>query len=106
MGIIGSNLILTATIERDHPPVPTGGVVWLFEESVLDTASQQYTVSADGLTLTIGDLVASNEGLYSAVAANEAGQGTASVFVDIQSELHLRLGLRQEGINVLLLVYM
>ena len=91
VGTIGSDVILTATVENDHPPVPPGAVVWLFKGSALDTASQQYTVSADGLTLIISDLVDSNEGFYSAVAANEAGVGTASVFVDIQSELQLRL---------------
>ena len=87
VGIVGEDIILIATVENDSPPVPVGGVVWLFKGSTLDTSSQQYTVSADGLSLTISNLADSNEGLYSAVATNEAGMGMASVFLDVQSEL-------------------
>lgn len=89
IGVLGHNISLSVTIENDHPPVSAQQVVWLFQESAVDTGSLQYLISMDGLTLTITGLMDSNEGLYTAMATNEAGVGTVSVLVDVQSELLL-----------------
>ena len=94
IGAEGTPVTLQFSISGDLPPVTPTGIVWQFTpagSSVMQTinSNTRYDFSDDMLSLTIGALTAMDEGSYTLEATTTAGSDSATIFLDVQSILHL-----------------
>ena len=85
-GIEGSSLTLQFFISDADPAITLDGISWSLtsvgvSEDITDSQSQHYVFSADKLSLTILQLTAGQEGVYTFSAANSAGVTSESVTV-------------------------
>ena len=90
--IEGQTITLQFEIIDDDPPVQPSNIVWTIlstvgEETVMNSSSSHFTFSSNNLMVTIDHIqVSAHEGTYVLTALNEAGIGTASIEVIIESE--------------------
>ena len=85
-----TSVTLQFSISDDLPPVTSTDVVWRFTpvgSSIMQTITSdgRYIFSDDTLSLTIGELVVSDEGSYTLEATTTAGSDSATIFLDVQS---------------------
>ena len=96
IGALGTTVTLQFSISDDLPPVISSGIVWQFTpvgSSAMQpiTSSGRYTFSDDMLSLTIGTLIAVDEGSYTLEATTIAGSDSATIFLDVQSTYLIKL---------------
>ena len=90
IGAQNTSVTLQFSIFNDLPPVSSTDVVWQFTpvgSSVMQaiTSDGRYIFSDDMLSLTIGELVVTDEGSYTLEATTIAGFDSATIFLDVQS---------------------
>ena len=89
IGVRGRNITLAFVVSGDEPRVMPEDVKWYFTDSSVTTevvSNSQISFSADRLVLTVTNLSISDQGNYTLNATNIIGTGSASVFLDVQSE--------------------
>ena len=90
IGAQGTSVTLQFSISDDLPPVKLFDIVWRFtpfgsSAMQLITSNGRYIFSDDMLSLTIGELIVSDEGSYTLEATTIAGSSSATIFLDVQS---------------------
>ena len=84
------SVVLTFTISMDSPPVATEDITWIHQtvdgsfSDITNSSSQRFTFSPDRLSLTISELMKSDEGIYTLTAANQAGSNSSFIVLNIE----------------------
>lgn len=89
LGVVNNSVTLIFRILNASPVVLPSNIEWEFNDVVLNDTNSQYSFSPDRLSLTISNLTHSNEGLYTLTATNEAGVGSANIFLNIEGSAEM-----------------
>ena len=83
-----NNVTLTVNITMASPPVNPFNIIWMFTASEqlqsIDLAGDKYIFSMDRQSLTITNIVHSDEGRYTITGKNPAGMD--SIYIDVTVE--------------------
>ena len=84
--MVDNSVTLSFRILNAFPAVLPSNVEWFFYGTALSDSVSRYSFSSDRLSLTVSALTHDDEGLYTLTAANEAGSGSASLFLKIEGK--------------------
>lgn len=83
IGILSRSITLTVNVMEDNPLVTPSGIKWFHNNSVL-VSGPRIIFSSNRLSVTISNLMLSDEGTYTVIADNPAGSDSSSIFLDVE----------------------
>ncbi len=89
VAVLGDKTVLVFVIAHDNPPVSPDDVVWFFNNGITEVeiaypGDGRRVIAEDRLSLYINGTTFADEGIYTLLASNAAGQGVGASSLDVQ----------------------
>ena len=107
LGVVGSGVTLSFMITNAYPDVPRNNIKWTFNNGqnisdITGLTTNGFSFSMDLLSLSIVGISSRHEGNYTLTATNNAGNGQASIELEVEGMCENRLYLSHYSINLLI----